>query len=77
MMTERVPVVERILGANERLAADNRARLDAAGAVSYTHLDVYKRQLRSGPLPSHLRATRSGASIRSPPQPIHESSSSP
>ena len=55
MMTERVPVVERILGANERLAADNRARLDAAGvfslnflaspgAVSYTHLDVYKRQ---------------------------------
>lgn len=34
MMTERVPVVEKILGANERLAADNRARLDAAGVFS-------------------------------------------
>lgn len=34
MMTERVPVVERIMGANERLAADNRARLDAAGVFS-------------------------------------------
>ncbi|MBP9658019.1 MAG: hydrogenase nickel incorporation protein HypB [Candidatus Promineofilum sp.] len=33
-MTERVPVVERIMGANERLAADNRARLDAAGVFS-------------------------------------------
>lgn len=33
-MTIRVPVVERILGANERLAADNRARLDAAGVFS-------------------------------------------
>lgn len=34
MITERVPVVERIMGANERLAADNRARLDAAGVFS-------------------------------------------
>ena len=38
MMTERVPVVERILGANERLAADNRARLDAAGVFSLNFL---------------------------------------
>ena len=38
MMTERVPVVERILGANERLAADNRARLDAAGLFSLNFL---------------------------------------
>lgn len=30
-MTERVPVVEKILGANERLAEANRARLEAAG----------------------------------------------
>ena len=29
-MTERVPVVEKILGANERLAADNRRLLDQA-----------------------------------------------
>lgn len=29
-MTDRVTVVEKILGANERLAADNRAYLDAA-----------------------------------------------
>jgi hydrogenase nickel incorporation protein HypB len=34
MMIERVPVIEKILGANERLAADNRARLDAAGVFS-------------------------------------------
>lgn len=33
-MRERVPVVEKILGANERLAADNRARLNAAGVFS-------------------------------------------
>jgi hydrogenase nickel incorporation protein HypB len=37
-MIERVPVVERILGANERLAADNRARLDAAGVFSLNFL---------------------------------------
>jgi hydrogenase nickel incorporation protein HypB len=30
-MSQRVKVVENILGANERLAAENRARLDAAG----------------------------------------------
>ena len=30
-MTKRVPVVEKILGANERLAESNRARLEAAG----------------------------------------------
>lgn len=30
-MSQRVPVVEKILGANERLADDVRARLDAAG----------------------------------------------
>lgn len=30
-MTERVPVVEKILGANERLANNNRAHLDEAG----------------------------------------------
>jgi hydrogenase nickel incorporation protein HypB len=34
MIRERVAVVEKILGANERLAADNRARLDAAGVFS-------------------------------------------
>lgn len=38
MITERVPVVERILGANERLAADNRAILDAAGVFSINFL---------------------------------------
>ncbi len=37
-MSERVPVVERILGANERLAADNRAALDAAGVFSLNFL---------------------------------------
>jgi hydrogenase nickel incorporation protein HypB len=37
-MIERVPVIERILGANERLAADNRARLDAAGVFSLNFL---------------------------------------
>lgn len=34
MLTERVPVVEKILGANERLAANNRAHLDAARVFS-------------------------------------------
>lgn len=38
MITERVPVVERILGANDRLAADNRARLDTAGVFSLNFL---------------------------------------
>lgn len=38
MMIERVPVVEKILGANERLAADNRARLDVAGVFSLNFL---------------------------------------
>jgi len=33
-MSARLPVVEKILGANERLAAINRARLDAAGVYS-------------------------------------------
>ena len=37
-MTQRVPVIERILGANDRLAADNRARLDAAGVFSLNFL---------------------------------------
>jgi len=32
-MGQRVPVVEKILGANERLADDVRARLDAAGVL--------------------------------------------
>jgi hydrogenase nickel incorporation protein HypB len=32
-MTQRVPVVENILGANDRLADENRARLDAAGVL--------------------------------------------
>jgi hydrogenase nickel incorporation protein HypB len=30
-MTQRIPVVEKILSANDRLAVENRARLDAAG----------------------------------------------
>jgi hydrogenase nickel incorporation protein HypB len=30
-MTKRVPIVERILSANDRLAAENRAKFDAAG----------------------------------------------
>jgi hydrogenase nickel incorporation protein HypB len=30
-MTQRIPVVEKILSANDRLAAENRARLDQAG----------------------------------------------
>ncbi len=34
MMIERVPVVEKIMGANDRLAADNRALLDAARVFS-------------------------------------------
>lgn len=33
-MTQRVEVVERILSANDRLAAENRQRLDAAGVVA-------------------------------------------
>jgi hydrogenase nickel incorporation protein HypB len=33
-MPERIPVVEDILSANDRLAAENRARLDAAGVFS-------------------------------------------
>ena len=33
-MTTRVPVVEKILGANERLAAENRTYLDNAGVFS-------------------------------------------
>jgi hydrogenase nickel incorporation protein HypB len=33
-MSERITVVEKIMGANERLAADNQARLDAAGVVA-------------------------------------------
>lgn len=32
-MSQRVPVVENILGANDRLAEENRARLDAAGIL--------------------------------------------
>lgn len=32
-MTQRIPVVEKILSANDRLAEQNRARLDAAGAL--------------------------------------------
>jgi hydrogenase nickel incorporation protein HypB len=37
-MTTQVPVIERILGANDRLAAGNRARLDAAGVLSLNFL---------------------------------------
>lgn len=33
-MTQRVPVVENILSANDRIAEDNRARLDAAGVFA-------------------------------------------
>lgn len=33
-MTQRIPVVENILNANDRLAEENRSRLDAAGVVS-------------------------------------------
>ncbi len=33
-MTQRIPVIENIMGANERLAAVNRSRLDAAGVFS-------------------------------------------
>ena len=33
-MTQRIPVVEKILSANDRLAADNRALLDAAGVLA-------------------------------------------
>jgi hydrogenase nickel incorporation protein HypB len=34
LMTVRIPVVEKILGANDRLADENRARLDAAGVFA-------------------------------------------
>jgi hydrogenase nickel incorporation protein HypB len=33
-MSKRIPVVEKILSANDRIAADNRAALDAAGVFS-------------------------------------------
>jgi len=33
-MTERIPVVENILSANDRLAEENRARINAAGVFS-------------------------------------------
>ena len=33
-MTQRVPVVENILSANDRLAAENRARIDSAGVFA-------------------------------------------
>ncbi len=33
-MTQRVPIVENILNANDRLAQENRARLDAAGTFA-------------------------------------------
>jgi hydrogenase nickel incorporation protein HypB len=33
-MTERIPVVQNILSANDRLADENRARIDAAGVFS-------------------------------------------
>lgn len=33
-MTKHIPVIEKILSANDQLAADNRARLDAAGVFS-------------------------------------------
>src|SRR5512143_1374296 len=33
-MTQRIPVVENILNANDRLAEENRSRLDAAGVFS-------------------------------------------
>jgi len=33
-MTQRIPVVENILNANDRLASDNRSRLDAAGVFA-------------------------------------------
>ena len=38
MIIERVPVVEKILGANDRLSAGNRDRLDAAGVYSLNFL---------------------------------------
>src|SRR5271165_3138177 len=33
-MTKQVPVIEKIFSANDRLAAENRARLDAAGVYA-------------------------------------------
>ena len=33
-MTERIAVVEEIMGANDRLAAQNRKRLDEAGVFA-------------------------------------------
>jgi hypothetical protein len=35
-MTQRIPVVENILNANDRLAEENRARLEAAGSFPST-----------------------------------------
>ncbi len=35
MITERVPTMEKIFGANNRLAAENRARLEDAGVFSF------------------------------------------
>jgi hydrogenase nickel incorporation protein HypB len=34
MSQQRIPVIEKILSANDRLAADNRSRLDAAGVYA-------------------------------------------
>jgi hydrogenase nickel incorporation protein HypB len=33
-LTQRIPIIENILSANDRLAAENRARIDAAGVFS-------------------------------------------
>lgn len=33
-MTQRIPVIEKVLSANDRLAADNRAMLDQAGVFA-------------------------------------------
>ena len=33
-MTTRVPIVEKILSANDRLASENRAKFDAAGVFA-------------------------------------------
>ena len=33
-MTQRIPIIENILSANDRLAEDNRARLDSAGVFA-------------------------------------------
>ena len=39
-MTQRIPIVENILNANDRLAEENRARLDAA-QVAYDTADHF------------------------------------